>query len=160
IALAAGQVAFEWSTVENAGTGFGLPAFGVDLYAASAGRVVRLDARGGATDGACAGYTSLASLSIAGGYVVAEVTSPVGWELERAAVRQPAAVVEGRSSAALGYANGAYYGPDPQADYLPSVAVDGSRIVFTGPASPGETLGESPLDPFTSHDELLNPDQC
>ncbi len=160
VALAAGQVAFEWSTVENAGTGFGLPAFGVVLYAASGGRVVRLDTRGGATDGACSGYTNLASLSIAGGYAVAEVTSPVGWELERAAVRQPAAVVEGRSSAAIGYANGAYYGPDGQADYLPSVAVDGSRIVFTGPASPGETLGESPLDPFTSHDKLLNPDQC
>ncbi len=161
VALDAGHVAFEWNTVDNVGTGLGLPAFATDLYAASAGRVVRLDARGGAPDGACAGYTNLASLSIARGYAVAEVTSPVGWELERAAVRQPAAVVRGRSPAAIRYANGAYYGPDPQPPgYLPSVAVDGSRIVFTGPANPGETLGESPLDRFTSHDKLVNPDQC
>ena len=51
----------------------------------------RLDARGGATDGACGGYTDLASLSTAGGHALAEVTSPVGWKLEgsRSTSRRP-----------------------------------------------------------------------
>ncbi len=160
VALDSAGVAFEWDTVDNAPGRYGLPAFGVDLYAARSGRAVRLDARGGATDGACGGYTDLASLSTAGGHALAEVTSPVGWELERVALDQPAAVALGRRPAAIRYANGAYYGPDPQVDYLPAVAVDGGRVVFTSPASAGALLGDSPLDPFMAGDRLVNPYEC
>jgi hypothetical protein len=89
VALDAVHIAFEWNVVNNLRSGIGLPAAGVRLSVASAGRVLEVDSERGAIDGACSGYTDLTSLSLQAGYAVAELTSPVGWEIVRVALTEP-----------------------------------------------------------------------
>ena len=135
----------------------GVEAFGIDLYVADRGRVLDVDAEGGATDGACSGYINLTALTVTSRYAIAEQTSAVGWQLERVALSQPRRVREGHGSAAIRYARGVDYGGD---GYLPSTAVDGTRLVLTAPAGGGDQVGESPLPPFGAKSLLDNPFQC
>lgn len=160
VAVHAGRIAFLWNTVQNYPAHEGLPAFGIRLYAVQRdGRPLAVDEEGGATDGACSGYANLTTVTIAGGFAIAEVTTASGWELERAALDQPKRVRTGKTTARIEYAGGV----DASADdlgYLPATAVDDSRLVLTSPATGGEQIGESPLPAFTSHATVRDPYQC
>ena len=58
VAIHAGHVAFVWNVVQGLGKhDVGVQAFGINLYVVDRGRVLNVDAEGGAGDGACAGYT-------------------------------------------------------------------------------------------------------
>jgi hypothetical protein len=156
VALASGHLAFAWNVVDNVHTGFGLEAFGTNVYLLDRGRVGLVDAEGGTTDGSCTGYTDIGALNVTGPFVIAELTSAVGWELERIATRLPRRGRHGQVR--IEYGGGVDYGFD--GGYLPSLAVDGQRLVLTGPVSGGIEVGESPLPAFGNHDLLTNPLLC
>jgi hypothetical protein len=158
VAVNGGHVAFAWNVVQGLGKhDFGVEAFGINLYVVDRGRVVNVDAQGGATDGACGGYTNFTALTVTSRYAIAEQTSAVGWQLERVALTQPKRVHERRRPASLEYARGVDYGGE---GYLPSTAIDGARLVLTAPAGAAEQVGESPLPAFGATGRLDNPFQC
>lgn len=158
VAIHAGHVAFVWNVVQGLGRhASGVEAFGINLYVLDRGRVIDVDAEGGAGDGSCSGYTNFTALTVTSKDAIAEQTSAVGWQLERVALRQPKRVRDGHKAASLSYARGVDYGGD---GFLPSTAVDGARMVLTAPAGDGEQIGESPLSPFGSKSRLNDPFQC
>lgn len=160
VAVHAGRIAFLWNTVLNYPSDAGLSAFGIRLYAVQRdGRPVAVDEEGGATDGACSGYENLTTVTVAGGFAYAEVTTASGWELERAALDQPQRVRAGKQTAKLEYGGGVDASTD-DSGYLPSTAIDGSRLVLTSPATGGEQIGGSALPPFTSRATVRDPYQC
>lgn len=128
----------------------GRSTFETRLYSASRRGVVRLAEAGGTTNGACSGYMDLRGLSIDDGDAVAQVVSPVGWELVRADLSQPAAVRARRERAQVAHAAGS-------ADaFLPSVSLGPDRLVLTSPSAVGQ------IDPptYRRRSHLVDPYGC